>query len=236
MTSARTLPPGGAPTVSSRSGNRSPRLASQPSSSRPTATSATRSAPSTGKLSSPRCSSTSEANVVMVAMEDSDWRKSAPHFQKPQLSENLAMAGPDQGRRRPLRHLARCGRGGLDAAQPGRGRRDHRLPPPVPGRRRPRRRRQSAVDRRGRHRGSRADAAGRPGGWCRVGSPGRSVPVSRDAALPAVAARVDGYAGQWNRRNNLSISLLRLVTSAGRAVGCFRFPDVILIDNYSPSI
>jgi aryl-alcohol dehydrogenase-like predicted oxidoreductase len=29
----------------------------------------------------------------MAAMEDGDWRKSAPHFQEPQLSENLAMAG-----------------------------------------------------------------------------------------------------------------------------------------------
>ena len=64
------------------------------------------------------------------SLPDDDWRKRDPRFQEPQLSSHLALverltAVAERHDTTPGR-----GRGRLDAAQPGRRRRDRRLPPP----------------------------------------------------------------------------------------------------------
>ena len=69
----------------------------------------------------------------LAAMPDDDWRRSAPAFTRAEAERQSRLGRPARGDRRPPRHDAWRGRGGLDAAQPGRGRRDHRVPSPGPG-------------------------------------------------------------------------------------------------------
>ena len=70
----------------------------------------------------------------IAALPDDDWRKHDARFQEPAA---LAPPGPGRapaGGRRAPRHDRRGDRGGVDAAPPGGGRLDRRLPPPRPGR------------------------------------------------------------------------------------------------------
>jgi aldo/keto reductase family protein len=76
-----------------------------------------------------------------------DWRKHDLDFTEPRLSEHLRLV--ERIRAVAGRHGTSAGavRGRLDAVEPGRQRRDRRLPPPRPGRR-DHRRRQSPAQRR----------------------------------------------------------------------------------------
>ena len=67
-------------------------------------------------------------------LPDDDWRRRAPPFRDPQLSENLELYRTARRRRRAPRHDSRRGRRRLDAPQSRRGRRDRRLPPADTGR------------------------------------------------------------------------------------------------------
>ncbi len=69
----------------------------------------------------------------IARLPDDDWRKTDARFTEPQLSRHLALVDRLQAIGDRHRRHARCGRGGLDAAQPGGRRRDHRLPPARPG-------------------------------------------------------------------------------------------------------
>ena len=96
------------------------------------------------------------------SLPDDDWRRRSERFQEPQLSRNLELV--ERLKRVAERHAVSPGRSrSRDAAQPGSGRRDHRLPPARPGRA-DRGRGRPRADRRGsgRARSALGDAARSP--------------------------------------------------------------------------
>ena len=70
----------------------------------------------------------------IASLPDDDWRRQSARFREPELSRCPRARRAGQGRRRAARRLARSGRRRVDAAPPGRPRRDRRVPPPRPGR------------------------------------------------------------------------------------------------------